>query len=233
MKIRHRDRLTDFLDPREREIIATIIGNDEDVKYRFFGGAPFSERARARLVPSYLEVTEEDFELALFSVRYSHKFATLTHRDVLGALMNIGVKREKFGDIIIAADEIQIVVANEIAPYVEMNVTKIGKTTVRLEPIPLSAIIQPDENWVSSIATVSSLRLDAILGQVYSLSRTKVVPYIEKGLVKVNWKVIDKPDFIVAQGDYLSMRGYGRAKITELLGKTKKDKIRFRYERLQ
>lgn len=233
MKYRHVERLTNFLDPREREIMRSVIGNDDELNIRFFGGASFTERSRAFLVPSYIEITDEDFQLVLFSVDYPRKFFTLTHRDMLGAMMNLGIQREKFGDIVYNDSQFQIVVAEEIASFVELNLSKVGKATVKLERLPLHKLIQKEENWVSMISTVTSLRLDAVLGQIFSLSRSKVVPFIEKGLVKVNWKVVDRPDFIVEVGDYLSMRQFGRARIVELLGQSRKNKIRFRYEQLK
>ena len=184
-----------------------------------------------RLTPQYLETTIDDFQLTLFSVEYPTKFITIEHRDVLGALMNLGLKREKFGDIFISDDVVQIVVATEIADYVEMNVETIGKATVRLNRIPLSEHIKPKDDWEEGKATVSSMRLDVVIAQMYKLSRTKVSPLIEKGLVKVNWKTVDRPDFIIADGDYISVRQFGRAKVIGIEGITKKDKYRIRYGR--
>ncbi len=233
VKIRHRERLSDFLDPREQEIVKTIIGNDDEIKIAFSGGASFTERRRVKLIPPYIERTDDDFQLALFEIEYPQKFVTLEHRDVLGALMNLGIKREKFGDIVINDGNVQMITAEEIADYIQINLEKVGKATIRLQRITSEQLVKPQEEWTEAMTTVSSLRLDAVLSQIYSMSRTKVIPYIEKGLVKVNWKQIDQTDFTVAVGDYLSMRGFGRARLVELLGQTKKDKIRLRYERLR
>lgn len=224
--------MSDFLDPRQQEIVKTIIGHDDEVNLSFSGGSNYAERRRVRLTPPYLETTEEDFQLTLFSIDYPAKFVTLEHRDVLGALMNLGLKREKFGDIFIRDGIAQMVTATEIADYVEFNVQTIGKATVRLHKIPLSEHVKPVEEWEEFAATVSSLRLDVVLAQIYKLSRTKVLPYIEKGLVKVNWKIADQPAFLLAEGDYISVRKFGRAHIVAIEGKTKKEKLRLRYRRM-
>ncbi|MFC0558683.1 YlmH family RNA-binding protein [Halalkalibacter alkalisediminis] len=184
-----------------------------------------------RLVPSYLETAIEDYQLTLFDIVYPSKFVTLEHRDVLGAMMNLGVKREKFGDIFLSEETTQIVVATEIADYVELNLQTIGKATVRLNRISLSEHIKPKDEWDEVTVTASSMRLDVVIAQMYKLSRTKVTPLIEKGLVKVNWKVVDKTDFLIAEGDYLSVRHYGRSKVLAIEGMTKKEKYRLRLGR--
>lgn len=232
VSVMHQERRTDFLDPREQDIVRLIIGNDDELSYQFFGGADDSERKRAYLCPSYLVIEQSDFNLAYFSINYPAKFITLTHSDVLGSLMNIGLKREKFGDIMITQDDIQLVVASEIADFVKMNVEKIGKASIDLMPISLEQLKTPEEKWTEEGTTVSSMRLDVILSEIYNLSRAKVKPYIERGFVKVNWRVTDHVDFLVKEGDYISVRGHGRSKVLEQLGRTKKDKIRIRYARL-
>ncbi len=224
------DRLSDFLDPRQQEIVRGIIGHD-DVSLSFSGGSRYAERCRMRLTPSYLETTIEDYLLTLFSIDYPVKFVTLEHRDILGAMMNLGIKRDKFGDIFIGEEATQIIVATEIADYIEMNLQTIGKATVRLNRISLSEHIKPKDEWDESTVTVSSMRLDVVIAQMYKLSRTKVTPLIEKGLVKVNWKIVDKTDFLIAEGDYISVRTFGRARILAIEGMTKKEKYRIRLGR--
>jgi RNA-binding protein YlmH len=226
------DRLSDFLDPRQQEIVRTIIGQDDEVSLSFAGGSRYAERCRLYMTPAYLETSVDDFKLTLFSIDYPIKFVTVEHRDILGSLMNIGVKREKFGDIFINEDgAAQIVVASEIADFVEMNIQTIGKASVRLNRIPLSEHIIPKDEWEESAVTVSSMRLDAVIAQMYKLSRSKVTPYIEKGLVKVNWKTVDRVDFLLQEGDYISIRGLGRARLFAIEGLTKKEKIRLKYGR--
>lgn len=147
---------------------------------------------------------------------------TLGHRDVLGALLSLGVKREKFGDIIIVDDVIQFVVAKEIAPFVQMNVTTIGKAKVSLEEQLLSQLLVVEEQWEEETFTVSSLRLDAILAQCFRISRQKAQALIDQNFVKVNWKTVDQAHMECQEGDLLSLRGYGRCRLQAIVGQTKK-----------
>ncbi|RBW67357.1 RNA-binding protein [Bacillus taeanensis] len=222
---------TDFLDPREQEIAEQIIGKQNDVKISFWGGSEYAERKRAIFYPDYYEPSLDDYGLMLYQVRYPSKFISIEHRDLLGALMGIGLKRLKFGDILIRDNNVQVVVAEEIAEFVEWNLESVGRSAIKLEQSPFSEIIQLQEKWDEQTGTVSSMRLDAILSEIYHLSRSKVIPYIQSGLVKVNWKRVESSSYECEPGDYLSVRGLGRSKIIEVSGKTKKDKCRIVYGR--
>ncbi|MCT8139752.1 RNA-binding protein [Anaerobacillus sp. CMMVII] len=219
-------KLSDFLDPREQQIVTAIIGQDQEVRFSFFGGTEKTERKRAFLFPPYLEPSNDDYQLSAYKVHYPHKFVQLSHRDLLGSMMALGLKREKFGDIYIQNEDIQIVVASEISSYVEANLQNIGRAQIRLESISLDKLIIEEEEWNEKMITASSLRLDVILSEIYQLSRSKIVPFIESKRVKVNWRIIEQPAFQLQSGDYLSVRGLGRSKLIAVHGKTKKDKYR-------
>lgn len=219
-------KLLDFLDPREIDIVQSIIGTKEDVKCAFWGGYDQAERRRAILYPEYYEVQSDDFDIVLFSINFPAKFVTLDHRKVLGSTMGLGLKRSKFGDILIDNDEAQIIVAGQIAEYFRLHFNQVGKTIVSVEQIGVEKVISVNEEWHEQTVTVSSMRLDVILSEIFNLSRTKVLPYIQSQMVKVNWKVIVDPSFYCHQGDTISMRTYGRCKIKSIEGQTKKEKWR-------
>lgn len=219
-------KLTDFLDPREQHILKLLIGENNEVKYQFFGGSLDGERKRALLYPDYLMVSEEDFQIALFEIQYPSKFVTLEHRQVLGTLMSLGLKRGKFGDILMKDGKVQFFAAKEVSSYIQNNVESIGKAGVRLNEISSNEQISSRELWEENDLTVSSLRLDTVISGVYHLSRQKSQALIQHGLVKVNWTLTENPSFDCDEGDMLSVRGFGRAKIVAIEGKTKKDKWR-------
>lgn len=216
-------KLTDFLDPREQKIVESIVGNEGDVNVQFAGG---TERKRALLYPGYYEPEDEDFQLAYYDLTYPSKFLSIEHPQVLGAMMSLGLRRSKFGDILVNGDRIQLILASEVASYVEMNMQSVGKAKVTLKNISKQELIHSKEEWIEQSITVSSLRLDVVLANVYRLSRQKVQPFIEHGHAKVNFKVIEQPSFECKEGDILSLRGHGRSRIMSIDGKTKKEKWR-------
>ncbi len=224
--MRYAPKLTDFLDPREQHIVQSVVRYQDLCNVSFFGGAEQNERRRAILYPNYLEVTEDDFSIALFEIIYPDNFVTIAHPQVLGSLLGSGVKRSKFGDIIIRDERIQFFVAKEIAEYIQLNVDRIGKTAVTLKQLPLVEALEAEESWQELVLSVSSLRLDAVLSGAHNLSRQKAREWIQRGLVKVNWEIVEEPDYQLEEHDVISARRLGRIKIFQLLGQTKKEKWR-------
>lgn len=219
-------KLTDFLDPREQIIVGAAIGKQAEVKFEFFGGTEGAERKRALLFPDYYEWSSVDFQIKLFEIEYPDKFVSISHPQILGSLMSIGLKRSKFGDILMENGRAQFFAAGEVGEYLRLQLRSIGRTDIHLKEVPLSNAIRVQENWSETVATVSSLRLDAVAAVLYKLSRQKTQLLIQQGMVKVNWAVVENPAFDCGEGDVISVRGYGRTKLLAIEGKTKKNRWR-------
>lgn len=227
-------KLTDFLDPRERFIVSSIIGQQSELHVKVYGGFEEAERQRLFICPNYFEPTNEDFQISFFNINYPSKFVQLKHPDVLGALLSLGIERSKFGDIRIEGDRIQFAVVGEVQDYIFANLTAIGKSKVKLEQLQATdQLITQSEEWFEKTYTVSSMRLDVILATVVNSSRQKSQSLIKAGKVKVNWTVREDTSFEVQEGDVISARGYGRIKVIMTEGRTKKDKIRLQVGRLE
>lgn len=219
-------KVTDFLDPREQQIVDMLTAtNMEELKVHKHGGSSTTERKRVVIAPMYEDVTEDDFKLTLFLGSYHEKFVSLGHRDVMGAFLSLGIKRQKLGDIMVENGLVQIIMAGEVAPYVLTNLTAIKKAKIKLEEQPLSMVADKEINWVESNQVVSSLRLDTVVKAIYHFSRKDAGELITKGRVKVNYKVADDRKRVLEAGDMLSLRGKGRSKIVGIHGRTKKDKL--------
>lgn len=222
--------LTPFLDPRGQYIMSVIVGSYDDLEVTFFGG-PYAERKRAIVAPDYLVPEEELFEIVLVEIDYPQKFVTLQHQHILGTIMSLGIEREQLGDIIVD-DSIQFTLTKQLESYIMLELNRIKGATVKLNSIPIKDMIQSKEHWQTYETTVSGLRLDVILKEMIRKSRTIAKQLIDKKRVKVNHTMIDATDFQLDSGDLLSIQGYGRAMITDIGGKTKKDKVRISYKTL-
>ncbi|WP_040286924.1 RNA-binding protein [Sporosarcina koreensis] len=219
-------KLTGFLDPRERFIVQSVV-RGSGLLTAEHGGFQEAERKRLLLYPDYYAPTEEDFQIAVFAIRYAAKFVTLEHPAILGSLMGLGLDRSKFGDIRLEGEAAQFAAASEIGAYLEANFTSAGKAKVRLEEVGTpEEYIETDEEWTEETRIVSSLRLDTVLSSLLNSARQKSASYITGGKVKVNWRVVEQPSFELNESDVLSVRGYGRFKVIAIEGRTKKDKIR-------
>lgn len=223
----YRPIVTPFLNPRQRYILTTLVNRQEELKLETQGIFNQAESQRVLIMPDYYVSSPDDFEMTLLELEYSQKFATLQHRTILGAMVHSGLKRESFGDIVVDENQRwQIAVSNHIAPFVQQNLTRMGRNKVKLKPVSDSEAITLVQDWVESDVTVTSLRLDTVIAQAYRLSRTQAKELTERGLVKVNWTEMTQADFMIATDDLLSVRGYGRVRITQNNGITKKEKHR-------
>ncbi|MFD1432542.1 MULTISPECIES: YlmH family RNA-binding protein [Lacticaseibacillus] len=222
----YRPVLTDFLDPRQRYIARTLIGGQSDVEGHEFGGYPDAERARLLLAPSYFEPLPADFNIALLTIKYPEKFAEMHHSQVLGTLVNAGVAREVFGDIITDGQTWQVFATQTMQDWLVDNVTKIGRIGVRLVPTDLDARIIPRNDWEEAPQLLASLRLDNVVAHVFNISRNRAKTLIEGDKVRLNFAETDRPDLVIGSHDLVSVRGFGRLRIRELTGTTQKGKLR-------
>lgn len=222
-------RLTDFLDPRQQEIVVQLANHDGEVNAYFHGGVEQAERKRGMISPAYFEPELEDFGLAFFELEYAVKFFKIEHSQLLGALMSLGIKREKFGDISINGQTVQFIVADEIAEYVALNLDSVGRAPVTLHEINQGQLVEPSDNWRTFTGFITALRLDALLAEIFKLSRSKAVTYIRRGLVRINWLVVEQPSYECCISDTISLRGFGRAKLLALEGQTRRGNWRIQY----
>ena len=116
----------------------------------------------------------------------------------------------------------------KIAPYVCQNVTKMGNVGVRLENIEPDQVLTPQVLWEDQTVITTSLRLDTMLSKVYNFSRQRAKEAVLGGLVKVNYLEINRPDFELEAGDFVSLRKFGRFQIDAEEGLTRKDNIRLK-----
>ncbi|MFJ5963472.1 RNA-binding protein [Bacillus sp. NPDC093026] len=228
----YRLKLTDFLDPREQFITQSVIQHSDELGLMFFGGYDEAERKRAVIYPEYLKPSLEDFELSYFQVNYAKKFISIEHPKLLGSLMGIGLKRQKFGDLLFSEESVQFICTSDVADFVRTQLTHVGRAAVSLEEIDQTHIKPAISRTDIKEDTISSLRLDAVCAAVSRQSRQKAQLLVKNGLVKVNWKVTEDPSFTIGEGDQLSVRGFGRFSLKTIEGKTKKDKFKVTFELL-
>ena len=224
--------VTCFLSPREQVLTRRML---PELSLTFFGGHPEAERALCCWLPDYLDesfLTEDDGPVAAVRATYFEK-DQLTHRDFLGGLMGIGIKRETVGDIYVNSGSCDFLVTREILPYVLDNFLSAGRTKLHVEAIPLDALQVPQVSVKEIRDTVSSLRLDSIVGSGFSMARGKAADLIEAGRVSLNDLPCMKGDKLLSEGDKISARGFGKVVLSQVGGRTKKDRISIVLQRYQ
>lgn len=221
---RHILQYTDFLNPYQRELAYSILNRFEEVSYKELGGVDKGERKIILIYPSYF--SSDDLINPLDALKISGDLSELTHKDFLGSILGLGIDRGKVGDIFIHDGYTQVVVLNEISKYIFYNLNKIGKTNVDVDFIPYDELESGKDIFKRRNITVSSLRLDVVISGVLNLSRNKSLKIIQNKKVKVNWKPIYKSHYELNKGDIISVRGYGRFILDNILGISKKGKVK-------
>ncbi len=188
-----------------------------------FGGYDNAERI---MVGFGDNVLGEDFPISYVEITpIMQRFADrLTHRDFLGAVMTLGIKRELIGDIIIKDNCGYLICTEKIAPYICDNLTKIKHTSVEAritDTLPEGVIATPE----SSIYTVSSCRADVLISAVYRLSRSEASALFATDRVFVNSRQLTSSSYLAKDGDIFSVRGFGRFSFCNVVRKTKKDRF--------
>ena len=152
----------------------------------------------------------------------NRKFAEeLSHRDYLGAVMNLGIERCKLGDILIEDGKAILFAKEELAGYIMEHLTRIRHTTVRTSILPaFEDSYEP--RYEELKGTIASVRLDTVLSLAYPLSRSKVTGLIEGARVFVNGKLVTSNGYRLKEGDILSVRKMGRIGYNGILSETKK-----------
>ena len=193
-----------------------------ETKTEASGGVPFAERQIVAFIPDALYYDYE-YPIQIIEVTPSSKrFAEdLTHRDYLGALMNLGIERSKVGDIIVEDQKGLIFVKEELAKYIADNLTVVRHTNVNTS-IGKGVKVDYEPRFEELKGTVSSIRLDSVLALAYPLSRSKITAQIEAGKVFVNGKLITSNGYRLKDNDIISVRKMGRIAYDGILSETKK-----------
>ena len=213
---------TGFLTPAEQAELTAWAARSPEVTLQLFGGQPGCERQAAFFLPSYFppETLEPQQELRALCI--TSAFGTPGHRDYLGALLGLGVKREWLGDIRIHGQQAYVFCLPSVERYVLDNLTHVGRCGVRTAAVALEAVPLPEWKVKPVQFTVQSMRLDAIVGGIFGLSRGAAAEHIRAGSVSLNYLPCLKPDAPVKPGDVLSLRGRGKGSVLELGGSTRK-----------
>lgn len=226
---------TPFLSPGEQASVTDLLNAWGRPRYLFWGGYPDSERSVCLFPADWQEEdgirTDPEGPLAAVQAQFPAG-AALSHRDILGSLMGLGITREVLGDILFPRPEVcQVVVLREALPILLSQWEGAGRYRAGLSELALDRLT-PRPPQVKTIRdTVSTLRLDAVTAAGFSISRSKAAGLISAGKVSLNHRECLKADHLVAEGDVLTCRGLGKCVMKEVPGQSKKGRTMLVIER--
>ena len=220
-----------FLDPRQRALLEPIFRNSGP--HCFDGGLDdLTERTLCLFLPDYFadlgagQLRElPEYPARPLKIICKAADLKLSHRDYLGALMAQGVRREAIGDLWVTEEGCTLLVLTEVAAHLLNNLDKVGNAGVTVAQCGFEELSPSERTFREVRDTVASLRLDAVSGAAFGLSRAQAQEAVRSGLVTLNWAVIHSAATAVNEGDILSMRGHGRARLTSASHITRKGNI--------
>ena len=222
---------TDFLNLNEQNILYSTLQKFSWVHGETFGGYEGAERVVAAFIP---EIVYTDWEYPISCIRIeplNKKFAEqLSHRDILGALMNLGIERSRTGDIAICDTEAYLFCNTSLAALICDELTRIRHTAVKCSMCKLD-----DFSWKPKTemirGSIASVRLDSIIALAFQASRSSLLSLIEEGKVFVNGKLITTNAYVLKADDLVSVRGLGKFRYRYVTGQTKKGRCMVEIEK--
>lgn len=213
---------TGFLTPAEQYALSQWAKYTSDCKMLLFGGHPDCERKAAFFLPDYMEeeyFTAEDYICAMTA---KAGFGEPGHRDYMGAVLGLGIKREWLGDIWVKGNTATIFCLPSVERHLLDGLDKVGRYGVKTAKLELCHVEAPERKVKHVTFSVKSLRFDAVVAGMFNLSRTSAAAFIAAGDASLNYSQCLKVDAAVGEGDVISLRGAGKGVLGAEGGTSKK-----------
>mgnify|MGYP002626557499 CR=1 FL=1 len=191
-----------------------LLSMEKELSYagmELFGGTEYADRKIARFGRESVLGYSQDYPITCLKIDQPHdKYReVLSHRDYLGALMNLGIERELLGDILITESAAWLFCIDRISDFIIQNLLRVRHSIVQLTRIAqLPEELHPVFQELQVI--VSSERLDGIISRLYHLSRSQSQALFHAGKVFINGRQCDHSSVLCKNGDRISVRGFGK-----------------------
>ena len=214
---------TDFLSPQQQALAEDLLrlAGVPETAWLCQGGYEGAERNIFFFLPEWMEPETAQSPLRCLRAAFRPE-ERLTHRDILGSLMGMGIVREKVGDILVSDGSADLIVLDTVADFLLSSWEGAGRAKLAVTEIPAAHLHIPAVRCQEARDTVSSLRLDAVCAAGFRMARGKASELIASGRVQVNWRLCTKGDRLLSAGDTVSARGFGKFQLSEVGGVTKK-----------
>ena len=224
---REKIEYTDFLDMYQVALVKKFMNKININNYILYGGYENAERNIAIFYPEKYneEMVQKNYCKILKVIKIQlgkEEVGKYTHRNYLGGIVKLGMKREKVGDIIVADDGADIIVKEETAEVLAQELETLTRFQNSKIVVAVLSDLRKQEIKVEEIdIIVPSLRLDNIVSDLAKTSRSKAVQIMAQERVFINGQCETKPSKGVKLGDVITIRGKGRFVVKEMKGNTR------------
>lgn len=184
----------------------------------------FFKDAERRMI-SFNNLYETPFPMKFIKIINTSKFSNLSHRDFLGAILSLGIDRNKIGDLLVDNNICYLPVHEEIVDFIFYNLDKIGRATCEVKEVKEDEII-PKVNFKEEIILISSLRIDGIVSKIVNISRSKAQALVEQGQILVDYVKIKDKSYEMKGNERITIRGSGKFILGDIIGNSKSGKIK-------
>lgn len=223
---------TPFLNEAEYADLLALKNEIPANAYTVSGGHPAATRVMVRFGnPDEFGYVEE-FPITVIQIEpVSKKFAEeLSHRDFLGALMNLGMQRTELGDILVGESCAHLICTEKMADYIMQNLTRIKHTVVKTS-VAKDCLLDVEPKLERMELQVASERIDLFISKVCKLSRKECAEYFAQRKVFLNARLMENYSRTLVAGDVISVRGFGKFKYGGVIRTTQKGNLIVEYDR--
>lgn len=221
-------KFSGFLDLRQQKIAQYVANSVKANSFVFYGGFENAERKMFGVFPDYIIDYNSQFPIDYVEILHSR---VLTHRDFLGSLMSLGIKREIVGDIIAGENKSFVVLQNNMSAHITQNLSKIGNVGVKIRLCTADEIGSTQNKFEEDTVIVSSMRIDCIVAAFASKSRADSAKLVESERVSVNHEIVSSVSKCLTEGDIVSIRSVGKFVIGQCNTRTKKGRLVLCYKK--
>lgn len=208
-----------------------VLGSSNEFELNIYSFGVFEEAERRMLCFSNESLSEFNYPLCIVKISNKSRFHELKHKDYLGAVMSLGFKREKLGDFVVSDNCCFFPASTDICSFICDNLNKIGNCPCDVEIIDNAEDIELNHNFKKLNIIAASLRLDCVICKMCGVSRSKGENLIEQRKVLIDYFPEESKDKLVNSQSVITIRGYGKFKIVQINGVTKKGKYSIEVEK--
>lgn len=218
---------TDFLDLYKINFLKNIIAQNININFKVYGGYLEAERGIIAFYPEFMEINDSDYPLAILEIAINTTYSnSITHKDYLGSILGLGLKRNKIGDIIVLDNKALCFVSDDISDYIIYNLSKVKNSKVTVTQKNSLENYNLKQHFDEITFTIQSIRVDTLISKSFNVSRAVSSKMISSKKLFVNWKMIDNCSYVPKENDIITLRGYGRIQLKNIGNLTKKGKIK-------
>lgn len=195
--------------------------NTDSFKVDSYGGFKDCER---RMI-SFNNIYNSSYHIKILKIEGTSKFANLGHRDYLGAVLGLGIRRNKIGDLLLKENVCYLTVCEEIEEFLVNNLNSIGKSPCKVTVVE-DNFEELVPNFKEEIILVQSLRIDSIVSKLIRASRNRAQTMIEEGMVLLDYNRVKDKSREVKNQERITIRGHGKYVLDKIIGNSKSGKFK-------